>query len=230
MSDPSSSDPHHVSSPQGDFPTDVFPVPQATSAYPGQGVGGVLQGQARAAAPGRPEYAPSTALAPFEPAAVHEPRVEAQGDPYGAAHSGGAGLPPQGAAHAGAYGPPQTDYAPAHGGPYAGAHGPVPGAPYAAPYAGAAPYAAAVPYIPYAQPKSKVIVLLLALFLGTLGIHNFYLGHTGKGVAQLLISLLSLGSLAALVWIWAVIEGICACSAQSGSHPWGVDAYGTPVV
>ena len=30
--------------------------------------------------------------------------------------------------------------------------------------------------------KSKVTAGLLALFLGTLGIHNFYLGHTGKAV------------------------------------------------
>jgi TM2 domain-containing membrane protein YozV len=38
-------------------------------------------------------------------------------------------------------------------------------------------------------PKSKVIALLLCFFLGTLGIHNFYLGNTGKGIIQLAITI-----------------------------------------
>lgn len=40
----------------------------------------------------------------------------------------------------------------------------------------------------YAQ-KSKIVAGLLGLFLGTLGVHNFYLGYTGKAVAQLLLTL-----------------------------------------
>lgn len=39
----------------------------------------------------------------------------------------------------------------------------------------------------YAQ-KSKIVAGLLGLFLGTLGVHNFYLGYTGKAVAQLLLT------------------------------------------
>jgi TM2 domain-containing membrane protein YozV len=41
-----------------------------------------------------------------------------------------------------------------------------------------------------------------------LGIHNFYLGYNGRGIAQLLISILSCFWLAPVVWIWALIEGI----------------------
>ena len=41
----------------------------------------------------------------------------------------------------------------------------------------------------YAQ-KSKIVAGLLGLFLGTLGVHNFYLGYTGKAVAQLLLTLI----------------------------------------
>lgn len=56
--------------------------------------------------------------------------------------------------------------------------------------------------------KSKIAAGILAIMFGTLGIHNFYLGYTGKAVAQLLISLLSFGFLAWIVYIWAFIEGI----------------------
>lgn len=50
--------------------------------------------------------------------------------------------------------------------------------------------------------KSKLVAGLLAIFLGGLGIHNFYLGYTGKGVAQLLLSCTGISA------IWALIEGI----------------------
>ena len=60
-----------------------------------------------------------------------------------------------------------------------------------------------------AEPaKSRVVYILLALFLGGLGIHNFYAGYTTKGVIQLLVTLL-LGWLvipAIGVWIWCIIE------------------------
>jgi TM2 domain-containing membrane protein YozV len=38
--------------------------------------------------------------------------------------------------------------------------------------------------------KQKVVSLqvFLHLFVGYLGIHNFYLGHTGKGIVQLLLT------------------------------------------
>lgn len=43
----------------------------------------------------------------------------------------------------------------------------------------------------YASPaagggKSQLIALLLAVFIGTIGIHRFYLGYTWQGVVQLL--------------------------------------------
>ncbi|QPL05202.1 MULTISPECIES: TM2 domain-containing protein [Actinomyces] len=80
----------------------------------------------------------------------------------------------------------------------------------------------------YSQ-KSKMAAGLLAIFLGALGIHNFYLGHTGRAVAQLLISVLSFGILSWVSWIWAIIEGVLIFSAQPGQQPWGVDANGYPL-
>ncbi len=56
--------------------------------------------------------------------------------------------------------------------------------------------------------KSKMAAGLLGIFLGALGVHNFYLGYTGRAVAQLLISVLSCGTLAVVSEVWGLIEGI----------------------
>ena len=51
--------------------------------------------------------------------------------------------------------------------------------------------------------KSKLTAGLLGIFLGGLGIHNFYLGYTGKAIAQIFLSLcFGIGA------IWGLIEGI----------------------
>ena len=51
--------------------------------------------------------------------------------------------------------------------------------------------------------KSKLVAGLLGILLGGLGIHNFYLGYNGKGVAQILLSFcFGVGA------IWGLIEGI----------------------
>lgn len=60
--------------------------------------------------------------------------------------------------------------------------------------------------------KSRVLAGLLGIFLGTFGVHNFYLGYTGKAIAQLLISLLSCGILAFASGIWGLVEGIMILS------------------
>ncbi len=62
------------------------------------------------------------------------------------------------------------------------------------------------------EAKSKLLAGLLGIFLGTFGVHNFYLGYTGKAIAQLLISLLSCGFLAFASSIWGLIEGILILS------------------
>ena len=61
-----------------------------------------------------------------------------------------------------------------------------------------------------AEPKSRVVYVILGIFLGVLGIHNFYAGRTYSGLAQLLTTLL-LGWLVIPVfgiWIWTIVE-IC---------------------
>jgi TM2 domain-containing membrane protein YozV len=55
--------------------------------------------------------------------------------------------------------------------------------------------------VPYPQSgKSRTAYVLLGLFLGGFGIHNFYAGYTGKAIAQLLITL--------TLW-WLVIPLLC---------------------
>ena len=59
--------------------------------------------------------------------------------------------------------------------------------------------------------KSKLAAGLLGIFLGCFGVHNFYLGFTGKAVGQLLLG--TLGSLACgigpvISGIWGLVEGI----------------------
>ena len=74
---------------------------------------------------------------------------------------------------------------------------------------------------PYTQPgfsqppmdsKSKIAAGLLAIFLGSLGIHKFYLGYSGAGIVMLLVSLLAgfvtLGLATAVMSLIALIEGI----------------------
>ena len=72
--------------------------------------------------------------------------------------------------------------------------------------------------------KSKMAGGLLGIFLGAFGVHNFYLGYTGKAVAQLLITLLSCGFLSFVSAIWGLIEGIMILT---GSIK--VDGKGNPI-
>lgn len=62
--------------------------------------------------------------------------------------------------------------------------------------------------VEHPNPKSRVAYVLLGLFLGIFGVHNFYAGRTGVGVAQLLITLFFgwLEFPLGIVFIWAVIE------------------------
>lgn len=64
----------------------------------------------------------------------------------------------------------------------------------------------------YPNQKSKMVAGILGILLGSLGVHNFYLGNTGRGVAQLLLtllgSLLTCGISAIATSIWGMVEGV----------------------
>ncbi len=61
-----------------------------------------------------------------------------------------------------------------------------------------------MPY--YGPPKSKIAAILLSFFLGALGIHRFYLGHNGTGIAMLLLTVLTCGYGTIITGIWALID------------------------
>jgi TM2 domain-containing membrane protein YozV len=56
--------------------------------------------------------------------------------------------------------------------------------------------------------KSRGVYIILALFFGFLGVHNFYAGNLGRGLVQLL-TVLILGWFVigfVIVFIWVLIE------------------------
>ncbi|MDR1834154.1 MAG: TM2 domain-containing protein [Propionibacteriaceae bacterium] len=75
---------------------------------------------------------------------------------------------------------------------------------------------AAVP--PGYEQKSKLAAGLLGIFLGGLGIGRFYLGYTGLGVAQLLVSIFTFGIGA----IWGFIDGILILTGSPNTDGNGV--------
>ena len=74
------------------------------------------------------------------------------------------------------------------------------------------------------EQKSKIAAGILGILLGGFGVHNFYLGYTGKAVAQLLLTLLSAGFLATVSGIWGLIEGIMILTGSINT-----DANGVPL-
>jgi TM2 domain-containing membrane protein YozV len=73
--------------------------------------------------------------------------------------------------------------------------------------------------VPNPNAKSKLVAGLLGILLGGLGIHNFYLGYTGKGVAQILLSFCC-----GVGYIWGLIEGILILCGNINT-----DAKGNPL-
>lgn len=71
-----------------------------------------------------------------------------------------------------------------------------------------------------ATQKSKMTAGLLGIFLGGFGVHNFYLGYTGKAIAQIALTVLCLG----VGGIWGLIEGIMILTGSINK-----DAKGNPL-
>jgi TM2 domain-containing membrane protein YozV len=67
----------------------------------------------------------------------------------------------------------------------------------------------AVKAAPKTGEKSKIAAGLLALFFGGLGVHDFYLGYTGRGIAKICLvlgSLLTLGLTGIACSAWVIVD------------------------
>lgn len=78
---------------------------------------------------------------------------------------------------------------------------------------------------PGMSSKSKIVAGLFGIFFGGLGVHNFYLGKSGRAVIQLLLTcigwvLFGLGPIASI--IWGLVEGIEILGSHPGSQ-WHTD-------
>ena len=63
-------------------------------------------------------------------------------------------------------------------------------------------------------PKSRTSYILLAFFLGGLGIHNFYSGHKKHGIIKLVMFFLCVGFF--VNPIWSIIEMITVTKDADG--------------
>lgn len=73
----------------------------------------------------------------------------------------------------------------------------------------AAPAPRSTPVAPSREPvtdRNKYVAAALAFFIGTLGIHRFYLGRTGSGIAMLVMSITLVGLL--VTGPWALVDMI----------------------
>lgn len=84
--------------------------------------------------------------------------------------------------------------------------------------------AAAAPGQPAVLPdlnrKSRIAAGILGILLGGLGIHRFYLGYSGIGIAQIVVTIITAGFGA----IWGFIEGIMILTGSINK-----DARGIPL-
>ncbi|MDQ1600289.1 MAG: hypothetical protein QOD68_1763 [Actinomycetota bacterium] len=77
-----------------------------------------------------------------------------------------------------------------------------------------------VPYDP--QAKSKLAAGLFGIFLGSFGVHRFYLGYTTIGIIQIVVTIFTCG----IGGLWGFIEGILYLV---GSNGYTTDANGRPL-
>lgn len=71
-----------------------------------------------------------------------------------------------------------------------------------------------------AEQKSRVVYILLGIFLGGLGIHNFYAGRWTSGAIQLAITLLLSWLVVPIIFVWGwVIYELCTVRADGKGVP-----------
>ena len=70
--------------------------------------------------------------------------------------------------------------------------------------------------------KSRMAAGLLAILLGSFGVHCFYMGNTSRGLTRLLISLLTFGIGAFVLTIWGIMDGVKILDGRINTDAYGV--------
>ena len=70
------------------------------------------------------------------------------------------------------------------------------------------------------ERKSKLVAGLLGILLGGIGVHNFYLGNTTRGIIQIVVTFVTCG----IGSLWGLIEGILILCGNINT-----DANGNPL-
>ncbi len=73
---------------------------------------------------------------------------------------------------------------------------------------------------PGGERKSKLVAGLLGILLGGIGVHNFYLGNTTRGIIQIIVTFVTCG----IGSLWGLIEGIMILCGNINT-----DANGNPL-
>ena len=68
--------------------------------------------------------------------------------------------------------------------------------------------------------KSKMTAGLLGIFVGSIGVHNFYLGFTNRAILQIVLTIVTCGA----AGLWGFIEGIMILTGSINK-----DANGVPL-
>lgn len=77
----------------------------------------------------------------------------------------------------------------------------------------------AEPQVTYViAPKSRAVYIILTIFFGLLGIHNFYAGYIAKGLTQLLLTICLgwTGVVPCIVFLWCIIEIFVVTKSKNG--------------
>lgn len=74
-------------------------------------------------------------------------------------------------------------------------------------------------------PRSKKTAILLTIFLGLVGINNYYLGQKTSFYIKLAINLITFGLFIIVTWIWSLVELIIIIVKKDY-----IDGYGNKLV
>ena len=107
----------------------------------------------------------------------------------------------------------------------------MPQQPYGIQQPGMVPGTYGYPTYPMPALKSRLVVALLAFFFGIFGVHDFYAGYVGRGIAKLALTLVGFAFIltafifAPVVWVWCIIDMIMVIT---GTGWYARDGRGLP--